>query len=141
MWSSAQLKYYAKNELRVSYWISFAVCLVGGMLTGGSVSGINSSLNSGMRDMPVEVQMVIVVIILGVSLLAIAFAFFVSNPIMVGTANFFYPRPVWRPQFWAVIFRLQKRPVPPHRQNHGDDEPQRFSLVVAFYHSGVHQVI
>lgn len=99
MWDRRTLKFNAKQELRQSYWLSFAVCLLAGILGGGassgSSSGASSSISSGSSDAysgffdnPVFVGGLLITLIL-VFAFAICFSLFVSGPITVGKCGFF----------------------------------------------------
>ena len=116
MWKRSDLKNAAKADLKGFYWLSFAVCLVSGILTGGSNAGANFNSGSigslselfkefsynahgrtngiGIFDTPIPDFVPIVVIVAAVTFLfifaiAIGFRSFVSNPVLVGKCKFF----------------------------------------------------
>lgn len=103
MWDRVTLKSNAKMELRVSYWLSFAVCLVAGLL-GAARSGLSFSFSFGRHDSNLKNYVAqatgnpaILWTIVGVALLVVAFAVcftvFVTGPVAVGSAGFFIRAP------------------------------------------------
>lgn len=111
MWTRSVLKSNAKQELRFSYWLSFAVCLVAGILGGGSSAGSSNGFTNSMsgtggqsiagalRDNGIDMRMVSAIIafvaasVLFIMLFAIAFSIFVSGPLIVGKCSFFIRAP------------------------------------------------
>ena len=99
MWTRELLKYNAKQELKQSYLLSFAVCLVAGILGGGSVGGGSVTINfnnisnnnntfSGYINDPAVIMFIIVVLLIVVAF-SFCFSFFVGGPITVGKSAFF----------------------------------------------------
>ncbi|SDM53077.1 DUF975 family protein [Acetanaerobacterium elongatum] len=109
MWERSFLKQNAKLVLKTNYWMALAVCLVAGILTGSSggsaVTRITNSFNrtySGSysdyyRDFSNTIDSmissigvtVLIFSITLVSLIGIAYAVFVANPITVGKSRYF----------------------------------------------------
>ncbi len=106
MWERAQLKSYAKQELKISYWLSFAVCIVAGLLGAGSGGGGGGSAGSassssyggengnffGTDLSSVEIMGIVFISII-VLLVVLGFTFFISNPVIVGKSSFFIRAP------------------------------------------------
>ncbi|MCX7714421.1 MAG: DUF975 family protein [Clostridia bacterium] len=101
MWTRCELKAKAKEVLKYSYWMSFVVCLLVGVVSGrdgslgrsiskfeGSATHSNFDVHHLDTILPFMNFAIILAIIIIISL-AIAFAFFVSNPIIVGSKKFF----------------------------------------------------
>ena len=101
------IKGYAKQELKQSYWLSFAVCLVAGILGAGGVGtsfnfggfGGASDFSFGNSDFSglgfdYGMLAILVGIIAGalffLILFALAFSIFVANPIEAGKCSFFF---------------------------------------------------
>jgi Predicted integral membrane protein len=105
MWTRETLKSYAKNELASSYWLSFAICLVGSIL--GNENGgfqFNFSFNIGNRNTEIGRQITQIVsrpfifytgLYIGiiVFILAMCFFLFIAGPITVGNSSFFIRAP------------------------------------------------
>ena len=100
MWNRALLKQNAKDALRGRYWRSFLVCLVLAFLGVGSTAG--NAAGSGVRrdvqeyynaygfnGLSDRVIGLISVTMLLVCLLALAWVFFVVNPLDVGRSRYF----------------------------------------------------
>ena len=100
MWNRSQLKTAAKGDLKGFYWLSFAVCLVAGILTGGGL-GLNlgsDSLDFGtvgeVGDIASSAISPALMTVFGGALLFAsvfgwAFWAFVTNPVLVGKCRFF----------------------------------------------------
>ena len=101
MWTRAELKDRAKQDMKPFYWYGVLVCFIagilgagssggGGSISAGSRSSQNSYSGSGVWD---EHSMTIFLIILGVILVVMAIAIvigiFVSNLVMVGKLRYF----------------------------------------------------
>ncbi len=83
MWTRAELKENAKVVLRRTYWLSFAVIFVAG-LVGGMGDGVTS-----MIDVATELELrVPETLVLGVSVFALLVAIFIAGPITVGKNRF-----------------------------------------------------
>lgn len=115
MWTRGMLKDYAKQELRISYWLSFLVCLVGGILGGGSggggisfnfndtdlrngfADGFQGGFRSGYGGYGSAASFYVVIAVIVVALIIFAFAIclgvFLANPIRVGLCSFFIRAP------------------------------------------------
>ena len=101
MWTRAELKDRAKNDLRPYYWYGVLVCFIAGILgagsSGGGVSistGSRASENSysigSIRDgRPAAVFLLILGIFLVVFIIAVAVGIFVSNVVAVGKLRYF----------------------------------------------------
>ncbi|MCL1903722.1 MAG: DUF975 family protein [Oscillospiraceae bacterium] len=105
MWTITQLKDAARNELKVSYWLSFAVCLVSGILAGGGASpsfsfnlplsgnsaGVNIFDGSHSPSLGAGIAFAFLFLIFFIFALIISFGFntFVTNPIIVGKCRYF----------------------------------------------------
>ena len=83
MWSRRELKNNAKMVLKRTYWLSFAVCLVMGLLAG--VSSSYSVLNS-LRNVGIIIP---TSVFITVGLFSLLYALFISSPLGVGLNNFF----------------------------------------------------
>ena len=108
MWYRNTLKTNARHELKISYWLSFAICLVTSIL-GGKGLGLSfnyryetnfqlSNLNIISFNSP---KMVVVFIC--VMLFALAFSIFLANPIETGKCTFFIRAP-YGERFFSNIF-------------------------------------
>ncbi|MCL2634732.1 MAG: DUF975 family protein [Oscillospiraceae bacterium] len=104
MWTIGQLKEAAKTDLSTSYWLSFLVCFVAGLLMGGS-----GSLNIGFPGFPIApeggmsfdsltlLDITVFIAVFGAvflfflitSAISVAVTAFVSNPILVGKCRYF----------------------------------------------------
>jgi len=100
MFDRAAFKTYAKNVLRKTYWMSFAVCLIGGFLVGfsqGGLSGFNSYIriqtNSytdvSMYEANPELFAIMMYILFVIFIFTIVFNIFVSGPVTTGLFDFF----------------------------------------------------
>jgi len=94
MWKRSQLKFAAKSDLRGFYWLSFAVCLVANILSGGIGGGINYNLGGDSDSLvsnPISPFFIVFVFIVSLIILvfSLAFSVFISNPIIVGKSRFF----------------------------------------------------
>jgi uncharacterized membrane protein len=102
MWDRATLKFNAKQVLRGTYWISFAACLVAGLLGGaggGASSGSgmsNTVMNGGSLSDPV-VSTVFFSVLFGVLtfvlLIGTAVSIFFLLPVHAGLKYFFIRTP------------------------------------------------
>lgn len=99
MWQRAELKSLAKQELKISYWLSFAVCLVAGLFTGGA-SGASSASSASKSTSFSDIQHIdpavtagILGIVLFSMLIAIMVGAFVCNPVIAGQKSFFIRAP------------------------------------------------
>jgi len=129
MWDRGILKDRAKQELKVSYWLSFAVCLVAGIIAG-SVSTVTSQITSAGSGFDANsfanqfngyseygssfgstagssVSMIFLPVLIVSSLLGIAFFIFVANPIIVGKTTFFIRAPYGQRDF-SFLFSVFK---------------------------------
>lgn len=95
-WTRSQLKQQAKDVLKRSYWMAFAICLVAGILGGGgggfSFNFSNSSdLFSGQAgsSFPMQWVAVFLSIFAGIFAITLAISIFVSNPVTVGMSRWF----------------------------------------------------
>lgn len=121
MWDRGMLKGYAKQELKQSYWLSFAVCLVAGILGAGgnsvsfnfggvsgfSSGGGNSGYDSGGWESAAILIGVLIVMIIAF-LIAIAVSVFLANPILVGKCSFFVRAPYGDRQFGNLFSSFKK---------------------------------
>lgn len=99
MWTRATLKTRAKNVLFQTYWISFAVCLLAGIIVGGVRAGINinNSYGSGSGFNEIWRHPIVTTIVFGLlgaaaivgTAIGLVYAFFVGNPVRVGMSHFF----------------------------------------------------
>lgn len=100
MWTRSLLKENAKIVLRRTYWLSFLVCLVGGLLTGTSGAGANyaysyqsasgsSGGNTGSSYIPPALAGLLATTALLFFAVAIVYACFVASPITVGYRRYF----------------------------------------------------
>jgi hypothetical protein len=104
MWTIQGLKQTAWEELHSSYWLSFAVCLVAGILTGGLNIGFSGGGGAGqpaaapsdepfdMTEFMAEFWYIIVaflVVLAIAAVIGIVYSTFVSNPITVGKSRYF----------------------------------------------------
>jgi len=106
MWERSFIKNNAKIALTGRYWTAFAVCLVAGLLGGGTGGGINFNFNLGEMTsaqyyfssdpyhtyLDPDFFLMLLVALLGALIavtIAFALSFFLGNPIMVGKARFF----------------------------------------------------
>jgi hypothetical protein len=101
MWERATLKSNAKRVLGGTYWISFAACLVAGLLVGGgsgasSGSGVGNALTEssipGGLDIAVFLTVVFGVLTFAL-LIGIAVSVFFSLPVQAGLKYFFIRTP------------------------------------------------
>ena len=84
MWTRAELKSNAKMVLKRTYWLSFAVLLVAGI-----IGGIGDSVSS-VLDLAVEMKLDVPEnLVAAAGGLALFVGIFVSGPLVVGTARFF----------------------------------------------------
>lgn len=115
MWDRRMIKGYAKQELKQSYWLSFGVCIVAGILGaggngisynfGGSGSG-DSWLSDGSyfsnfdfdQNLAAIIAVVFAAVVIAV-LIAAAVSIFLTNPIQVGKCSFFARAPYGDRQF------------------------------------------
>ena len=101
MWTRAELKDRAKNDLRPYYWYGVLVCFIAGILGAGS-SGGGVSISTGSRASEnsysigsirdgrhAAVFLLILGIFLVVFIIAVAVGVFVSNVVAVGKLRYF----------------------------------------------------
>jgi len=121
MWERETIKKQAKNELKQSYWLSFAICLVASILGAGSAgTGFNigsSSFNTTDLDfsnfnldsgMAAIVMLILTGLVAFVILFAFVFSIFVSNPIETGKCGFFIRAPYGDRKFENLFFAFKK---------------------------------
>ncbi len=84
MWSRSELKNNAKLVLKRTYWLSFAICLVAGLLAG--VSSSYSTMNSLRINFDIIFP---TSVLITVGLFSLLYSIFISSPINVGLNNFF----------------------------------------------------
>ncbi len=106
MWTRADLKSKAKEDVKRSYWglvlVSFIVALISGGSGGGSSAGSSSSGSSsgssgsgmGMSSeellaVLIGILAIVLVVVLIAVVLGILFATFVTNPILVGAQRYY----------------------------------------------------
>ena len=83
MWTRAELKHNAKIVLKRNYWLTFAVLLVAGFITGVG-GGVSSVL-----DVMVELEMdVSESLVFGVSVFSMLMGIFIAGPMFVGKNRF-----------------------------------------------------
>ena len=100
-WNITTLKMCAKHELSRSYWLSFAVILVGGLISGAYVvfnyiTPVISISFDQLLSSPSSILNVFAISIVAMLVyMALVFLYsaFLSNPIRVGTASFFINAP------------------------------------------------
>lgn len=111
-WTRAALKSNAKMELRFSYWLSLAVCLVGGMLSGGA-SGFSSGYSSGRSsnlydiDFSAYLPMLLTAFTFGL-IIGFAFLIFVGGPMSVGMGQFFIRAPYGDRNFMHLFYAFNR---------------------------------
>lgn len=84
MWTRGELSKNAKAVLKRTYWLSFAICFVTGILTGVSRSASTMFKLQERFDINFPLSVIGVVF-----LFTILYTFFITNPILVGLNNFF----------------------------------------------------
>lgn len=84
MWTRSELKTNAKSVLRRTYWLSFALCIVYGILAG--VSSSAASMQSYAASFEINLAYGVV---LTVGLFSLAYGIFIANPLEVGINDFF----------------------------------------------------
>lgn len=102
MWTRSELKGQAKLAIKPYYWIAVLVCLVAGILGGGSglgsfgTSSVNNTFQSGnqissgaLTEQVMMVYAVVVVVFVVIYLMALILYTFVGSVITVGKHNFF----------------------------------------------------
>ena len=98
MWTRTELKSNAKMVLKRTYWLSFAVLLVAGI-----VGGIGDSVSS-VLELAVELQIQVPEnLVAAAGGLALFVSIFVSGPLVVGTARFFLQTREYDTEF-SVLF-------------------------------------
>ena len=121
MWDRGMLKENAKQELKQSYWLSFAVCLVAGVLSAGG-TGMGSNFGNGSNYSIGESDfsnfsfnsgmLILLGIIAGaiffIILFGLAFSIFVANPIKTGKCGFFFRAPYGDRQFANLFSAFSK---------------------------------
>lgn len=120
MFDRVLFKTNAKNVLRNTYWLSFAVTLVAGILGVGSSPNFNfrfsdSELRSngdmnffGIRDFAPSFFAIFSLFFAVVFFLSIAFKAFVSNPVEVGMRDFFVKARNGFPDFSYLFSAFRK---------------------------------
>ena len=104
MWDRKGIKADAKLELKQSYWLSFAVCLVATIISGGvnfttnfgggtgtAVTEVTDTFLGGTINPMILFAAIAVlgVILIVAVVIGLAFTFFIINPIVTGQHNFF----------------------------------------------------
>lgn len=84
MWTRYELKTNAKTVLRRTYWLSFAVCILGGLIAG--VSSSYSSVSTLEIQLNINFPTMFICVIVVFSML---YGIFISNPLGVGMCNYF----------------------------------------------------
>lgn len=84
MWTRSELKSNAKQVLRRTYWLGFAIALVAGVLAG--VSGSAGTLNSLRVQLGIDFPYTVIA---SVGLLSLLYGIFISAPLNVGLYDFF----------------------------------------------------
>lgn len=98
MWTRAELKTNAKAVLKRTYWLSFAVLLVAGII-GGIGDSVSTVLETAVQ-LKIQVPESMVA---GAGMLALFVSIFVSGPLVVGTARFFLQAREYDTEF-SVLF-------------------------------------
>lgn len=101
MWTRAELKERAKNDIKPFYWYGVLVCFIAGILGAGS-SGGGGSISAGSRsngnsysggsvwnERSAAIFLLILGVVLVVMIVAIVVGIFVSNLIAVGKLRYF----------------------------------------------------
>jgi len=116
MWDRGWLKTLAKQELKVSYWVSLAVTFVAGIL-GGLSSGGGIRINFGgsgpyfrfsFGDFSSPFAGFLAGITLFILLLTLCFSIFVGSPIEVGMRAFFARAPYGERNFITLFWAFRK---------------------------------
>lgn len=134
MWSREIFKSRAKKILSKSYWIAFLVCLLGGIITGGSnilnfnyhgannfssgfyggdsfyLNGIPHHLSELFSNPAIifAVLLVSAAVIFTAALLGLAYSFFVAYPIKVGMLKFFLENRKGNTEFVKLFSSFKK---------------------------------
>jgi uncharacterized membrane protein len=118
MWSIRELKEAAKHSLNGSYWLAFAVCLVGGMLSGG-INGVGSFGSGGfnpqgLSDMKGVETIIFFIVIFMVFfmfalMLGMAYTAFVGNPVLVGKSSYFIQNGLNGEGKFSLLFSVFKK--------------------------------
>jgi len=118
MWERSELKAAAKVDLKGFYWLSFAVCLLVGILggaSGGASSGLAFLTGSGdsLSSEPLAVITPILAIIFSIVfmfafVIALVITAFVTCPIIVGKCRFFV-HPTENDRDIATLFSAFKK--------------------------------
>lgn len=114
MWERSELKSNAKRALSRYYWMAVLVTFIYGLLSGAG-SGSYASFNTGdttekiLKDPSVEQFIAIYLpVIIGVIVLifvvALAFGFFVINPLSVGLFRFFMESRTFKSDFSTLFY-------------------------------------
>ncbi|MDP4119552.1 MAG: DUF975 family protein [Bacillota bacterium] len=120
MWERATLKSYAKQELKISYWLSFAVCIVASILGGGSRVSFNFNFNDQVQSgnffktgynhffsSPIFLFSFFSIFTFAL-IFTLCFIFFVTGPINVGKASFFVRATRGQREFGNLFFAFKK---------------------------------
>lgn len=97
MWTRSLLKDNAKLVLKRTYWRSFLVCLVMGLLGGGGVTAVSTGSNArnaregytGYGEIDSTVMGILAVFVLVGVAIGLLYVLFVANPIGVGGVRYF----------------------------------------------------
>lgn len=84
MWTRSELKTNAKNVLRRTYWLSFALCIVYGLLSGVSGSASSMQYYSVSFDINIAYS-----VLAAVGVFSLVYGIFITNPLVVGVSDFF----------------------------------------------------
>lgn len=126
MWSRAIFKTRAKKVLSKSYWISFLVCLLGWIITGGSGTysfsvPFHGSSNNSFSDAPnhfseffahpaiiITFLCVFAIVFFIILAFALAYSFFVAFPVKVGYSKFFLENRKGNTEFVKLFYAFKK---------------------------------
>lgn len=98
MWTRAELKSNAKMVLKRTYWLTFAVLLVAGII-GGMGENVTTIIDVGTQF---EIQ-IPENLIVGASLFSLLVSVFISGPLMVGKARFLMQAREYDTEFTALF--------------------------------------